>query len=79
MPTVRRIGSARFFFYSNERGEPPHIHVAQAGAVAKFWLEPVALASSSRRLSWRELRRLARLVTEHRDEFLEAWRDFFQP
>lgn len=38
MPTVRQIGSARFFFYSNEGTEPPHIHVEQAGAVAKFWL-----------------------------------------
>ena len=43
MPTVRRIGSARFFFYSNEGTEPPHIHAEEAGAVAKFWLEPVSL------------------------------------
>jgi len=78
MPTVRRIGSARFFFYSNEGTEPPHIHVEQAGAVAKFWLEPVSLASSSR-LRGHELRHLERLVVEHRDEFLEAWHDFFHP
>jgi len=61
MPTVRRIGSARFFFFSNEGNEPPHIHVEQAGAAAKFWLEPVSLASSSR-FRGRELRRLERLV-----------------
>ena len=78
MPTIRRIGSVRFFFYSNEGAEPRHIHVEQAGAVAKFWLEPVSLASSSR-LRGHELRRLERLVAEHRDEFLEAWHDFFQP
>ena len=46
MPTVLRIGSARFFFYSNEGDKPSHIHVEQAGAVAKFWLDPVSLASS---------------------------------
>ena len=78
MPTVRRIGSTRFFFYSNESPEPPHNHVEQDGAVAKFWLEPVSLASSSR-LRGHELRRLERLVAEHRGEFLEAWRDFFKP
>jgi hypothetical protein len=78
MPTVRRVGKARFFFYSNEGAEPPHIHVEQAGAVAKFWLEPVSLASSSR-FRGHELRSLERLVAEHRDEFLEAWRDFHQP
>lgn len=27
MPTVLRIGRFRFFFFSNEREEPPHIHV----------------------------------------------------
>ena len=78
MPTVRWIGSARFFFYSNEGTEPPHIHVEQAEAVAKFWLEPVSLASSIR-FRGHELRRLERLVAERRQEFLEAWHDFFQP
>jgi len=78
MPTVRHIGSTRFFFYSNEGTELPHIHVEQGGAVAKFWLEPVSLVSSSR-FRGHELRRLERLVTEHRDEFLEAWHEFFQP
>ncbi|MCB9870153.1 MAG: DUF4160 domain-containing protein [Planctomycetes bacterium] len=34
MPTVLRIGSTRFFFYSNEGNEPPHIHIEQAGALA---------------------------------------------
>ena len=77
MPTVRRIGSARFFFYSNEGTEPPHIHVEEAGAVAKFWLERVSLASSSR-FRAHDLRRLERLVAEHRDEFLEAWHEFFR-
>lgn len=48
MPTVLRIGSTRFFFYSNEGAEPPHIHVEQGGAVAKFWLGVVSLASSTR-------------------------------
>jgi hypothetical protein len=77
MPTVTWIGSARFFFYSNEGSEPPHIHVEQTGAVAKFWLEPVSLAFS-RRFGGHELRRLEREVTEHRREFLEAWREYFK-
>jgi hypothetical protein len=76
MPTVLRIGSTRFFFYSNEGSEPPHIHIEQAGALAKFWLEPVSLASSSR-FGGHELRRLEKQVTEHRQQFLEAWHDYF--
>ncbi|WP_439481025.1 DUF4160 domain-containing protein [Cyclobacterium plantarum] len=41
MPTVLRIGPYRFFFFSNEGNEPPHIHVESGEGHAKFWLEPV--------------------------------------
>jgi hypothetical protein len=43
---------------------------------AKFWLEPVSLA---RNLGFGtpELRRLERILTEHREEFLEAWNEYF--
>lgn len=76
MPTVLRIGGARFFFYSNEGSEPAHIHIEQTGALAKFWLDPVSLVSSSR-FSGHELRRLEKQVREHRERFLEAWHDYF--
>lgn len=76
MPTLRRIGSARFFFFSNEGREPPHVHVEQADALAKFWLDPVALAASVR-FRPNELRRLEVLVQEHRASFLEAWHEHF--
>ncbi len=42
MPTILRIGPYRFFFYSNEKGEPSHIHVQRERFLAKFWLNPVA-------------------------------------
>lgn len=77
MPTIRQIGAARFFFFSNEGSEPPHIHVEQAVALAKFWLDPISLESSSR-FRGHELRHLERLVVEHRQEFLKAWHDFFK-
>jgi hypothetical protein len=46
MPTVLRVGRYRFFFYSNEGQEPPHIHVEAAENGAKFWLAPISLASN---------------------------------
>ena len=46
MPTVLRIGGFRFHFYSDEKNEPPHIHVATADGACKFWLMPVKLAKS---------------------------------
>ena len=76
MPTVLKIGPFRFFFYSNENGEPAHIHSQRENMLAKFWLKPVALASSTR-FSSKELRTLQQLVIEHKEEFLEAWNEHF--
>ena len=76
MPTIERIGPYRFFFYANEKGEPPHIHVQKDGALAKFWLQPAALASSIRFAS-HELTELLKIVVDRRDDFLERWNGFF--
>ena len=43
MPTALRVGPYRFFFYADERQEPPHTHVIAAEDEAKFWLEAIAL------------------------------------
>lgn len=76
MPTILRQGPWRFFFYSNEGTEPPHVHVARGGSVAKFWLVPVSLASPGgfRQV---ELTRIARIILDRQDEFLEAWHEYF--
>lgn len=76
MPTVLRVGGHRFFFYSREPNEPPHIHVQTAERVAKHWLEPVALARAHG-YNQRELRLLERLVERRRALFLEAWHEHF--
>ena len=77
MPSVLRIGSFRFFFYSNEFGEPPHIHIQSGNKTAKFWLEPITLAKSVR-FSPKELRTLQKLIIEHQETFMEAWNEYFQ-
>ena len=76
MPTVGRIGAFRFFFYSNEGSEPPHVHAQQERKISTFWLDPVALASTGR-FSAVELRSIERIVLENRKRFLEAWNEFF--
>lgn len=74
MPTILKIGPYRFFFYSNEKGEPPHIHVQRERFLAKFWLNPVALAGSKRFAS-HELRTIQKHVEDNRKIFLEAWNE----
>ena len=76
MPSLGRIGPFRFFFYSNEGAEPPHVHAQQERKIAKFWLVPVALASTGR-FSASELRSIERIVLENREQFLKEWHEFF--
>jgi Domain of unknown function (DUF4160) len=76
MPTVLRLGRFRFFFYSNEGQEPPHIHVKAGGDEAKFWLDPIALAANYG-FNGRELGEIEQLIEQHRAEFLEAWDEHF--
>jgi len=78
MPTVLRAGGYRFYFYSHEPGEPPHIHVDKDGATAKFWLERPALVRSSG-FNARDLAEIFRLVNENRPNLLESWHGFFGP
>jgi len=77
-PTILRVGPYRLFFFSNEGHEPPHVHVQDGGRLAKFWLDPVALAASTG-FAAHELTRIQTLVTEHRDRLKEAWDEFFRP
>lgn len=76
MPTVLRTGPYRFYFYSHEPNEPPHVHVDREVLSAKFWLDPVALTANFG-FSARELRTLQGIVEEHQQELLEAWNGYF--
>ncbi len=76
MPTVLRSGPYRFYSYSHEPNEPPHVHVDRDEATAKFWLQPVRLERSVG-FGARELRQIQQIVEQHQAELLEAWREFF--
>jgi len=44
MPTIFLWNGYRFYFFSNEGNEPPHVHVSKGGSAAKFWLTDGSLA-----------------------------------
>lgn len=76
MPTVLRVGRFRFYFFSNERQEPPHIHIKAAEDQAKFWLDPILLATNYG-FAARELNEIEQIVRDHQTELLEVWHDYF--
>jgi hypothetical protein len=59
----------RFFFFSREGTEPPHIQVEQVERYAKFWLEPAVLLEESRGFHSSDLLRIHNLIEENREVF----------
>ena len=55
---------------------PGHVHVESADKHAKFWLEPVSVASSVG-YDASELTRLRKPVTEQSERFKERWDEHF--
>lgn len=76
MPTVLRSGPYRFYFFSHEPNEPPHVHVDRDQLSAKVWLQPVALARNIG-FSAHELNRILKLVEDNQSTLLEAWHGYF--
>lgn len=76
MPTVLRFGPYRFYFFSHEPNERPHVHVARESMRTKFWLDPISLAMNSG-FGPRELHTIERIVENHMKELLESWYGYF--
>lgn len=76
MPTVLRINAYRFYFYSHEPNEPPHVHIDRDNLSAKFWLEPISLARNLG-FSAKELRKLQEISQNNQQLLLEKWNGYF--
>ena len=76
MPTVLRVAGFRFYFYSHEPSEPPHVHIDRGSESAKFWLDQPSVARNLG-FSAKELSDLLRIVRDNRKELMEAWHGFF--
>lgn len=76
MPTLLLIEGYRFYFFSDERQEPPHVHVKKGNSVAKLWLRPMDF-DRARGFSRAELRRIRELTFEHQVFFIERWNEYF--
>ena len=79
MPTILYTRGWRFFFYSNEGGEPIHIHCQKAEKECKFWLDVNNFdiyEAYSYNMNSRDKRWVRKIVIEN-FEFIETeWKAF---
>ncbi|MFM2409631.1 MAG: hypothetical protein RL481_459 [Pseudomonadota bacterium] len=76
MPTLLRLNGFRFYFFSHEPNEPPHVHVDRDEATIKVWLGNLEVAKS-RGFRAHEISGIVTIVAEHREMFLENWYEYF--
>ena len=74
MPTILRDGPYRVYFYSHDLNEPAHVHVDRDDRSAKFWLDPISLASNLG-FKPKELRVIEKLLAENEGVLLNGWRE----
>jgi Domain of unknown function (DUF4160) len=76
MPTLLRFKGFRFYFYSHEPNEPPHVHIDKDDATIKIWLTTLEVAKS-RGFRAHEIGGILVLVAEQQMMFLEKWHEYF--
>ena len=64
------------YLYSEEGDEPVHVHVERDDNLAKFWVQPVKLASAGD-FGMAELRKIERLVIQHQAAIIQKWHEHF--
>ncbi len=76
MPTQLIIKGIRFFFYSLENDEPPHVHFEKGDAFGKAWLDPVKVAYwTGFKIS--EKRVILQTLSDNKILFNEKWNEYF--
>ena len=77
MQTVLRLNRFRFYFFSHEPNEPPHIHVDKGAVTIKVWLDSMEIAKS-RGFRAHEIGAIVEIVGLHKAQFQEAWDEHFR-
>ena len=76
MPTIHRENGYRFYFFSHEPNEPPHVHIDKGEATIKVWLASLKIAKS-RGFRAHEISGIIDLVKDHQTTFTEKWHEHF--
>lgn len=83
MPSLFRIGSYNIFFWSDENGEPIHVHVAEGRPTpnaTKIWLTSKGgciVANNNGKIPEKHLRDLMRVLSAQFFVICEEWKNHF--
>ena len=83
LPTLFEIYGYRVFFWSNETGEPVHVHVCKGKPTAnatKIWLPPESnpILANNSNIPDKELKRILKMIALNRDSIIAQWYDYFK-
>jgi len=79
MPTILLMLGWRFFFYSNERDEPVHVHCRKGDAEAKYWLDVAGFEVTEAHgygMSPADRRIVRSIIFQHFDYIVAEWTRF---
>ena len=77
MPTILQIDGFRFFFYSADRNEPPHVHVVRGDGFGKIWLEPGLRVHYLVNFKKQEQLKILEIVEDNKEHLILKWYEFF--
>ena len=76
MPTILRKLGFRFFFYSDEGDEPPHVHIEKAEGRGKYWIDPPEKCYM-KNFTRQEEKKADEIVHEEQETFKKKWYEYF--
>ena len=82
MPHVDNVLGYNIFFWSKEKGEPPHVHICKGkphSGATKIWIdydEP-RLEHNRSQIPSKDLKRLLQWVALNREMLITMWHDHF--
>lgn len=83
MPNLFTVCGYKIYFWSNEFGEPIHVHIAKGKPTpnaTKIWLTKAGgciAASNGSRIPQKELDELMEFISAQSPIICRAWKDFF--
>lgn len=83
VPSLFRVGKYLVFFWSNENGEPIHVHIAQGKPspnATKIWLTHAGcciVANNASRIPSKDLNELLDIISAQFFLICNAWKEHF--